>query len=155
MGENGQALLLMIDIRPMAATEEAAVRRLFADCHPAIPTRPPGWYVVYPTIVALLDGTVVGFTSFSVSPNPNGLLTLYGNDLCVAETVRRRGIGQELATARATLARAVGATCFIGVAERDNAPMRRIFARQGAHPCQVLRGYWQGRDAEVWTGLLS
>ena len=140
--------------RPMLPAEEATVRALFAECHPELPPRSEGWYTAYPTLVVELDGRIVAFTSFSVSPAPTGPTTLYGNDLCVAPAYRKHGLGRTLVEARQALARAVGATTFIGIAQAENEAVRRIFEREGFHPCQALTGYWVGRDAVVWAGSL-
>ena len=144
----------MMTARPMLPNEEADVRVLFALCHPELPPRAPGWYTAYPTLVMELDGRVVAFTSFSISPATTGPTTLYGNDLCVAPAYRKRGLGRTLIEARQALARAVGATIFIGIAQYSNAAMRRIFETEGFHPCQTLAGYWAGDDAVIWAGPL-
>ena len=147
---------VLSDIRPRALrpAEEPEVRWLFAACHPELPPRPEGWYAAYPTLVIAVDRRVVAFTSFSISPAPTGPTTLYGNDLCVAPEIRRIGLGRGLVEARGALARRVGATTFIGIAQATNEAMRRIFEGEGFHPCQRLAGYWAGADAVVWAGPL-
>ena len=139
-------------IRPMEGHEDKRVRDIFALCHPDWPPRGSEWYVAYPTLV--IGDEPVGFTSWSISPSATGLLTLYGNDLCVLPTQRRRGLGWRLAEARLALGRAVGATTFLGITEDANAVMIRIFERQGLHPCQHLKGYFPTGDGTVWAGSL-
>lgn len=161
MMSTARALIQLGPIRPMLPLEEGAVRALCAVCHPEIPPRPAGWYTAYPTLVARFHvdqdegSALAGFTSFSVSPALTGVTTLWGNDLCVAPDWRGQGLGWELAQARVGLGRAVGASTFVGITQLVNAPMHRIFERQGFHPCQILRGYWQGADALAWVGPLA
>ena len=140
-------------IRPMEAHEDKRVRDIFALCHPDWPSRVSEWYVAYPTVV-IGDPELVGFTSCSISPSATGLVTLYGNDLCVLPTRRRQGLGWALAEARLALGRAVWATTFLGITEDANAAMIRIFERQGLHPCQHLKGYFPTGDGTVWAGSL-
>jgi len=140
--------------RPMRMEEDAAVRHIFAACHPLWPPRGVNWYTAYPTLVVARDGELVGFTSFSVSPSPAGPTTLYGNDLCVLPIHQGEGIGWALAETRLAIGRAVGATTFIGVTEDSNKSMIHIFERQGFHPCQRLTNYFPTGDAVVWAGSL-
>ena len=77
----------------MQPMEEKQVRDLYAACHPDREARPPDWYTAYPTLVIVQWGAVVGFTSFSVSPGLTGVVTLYGNDLCVTPALRNCGLG--------------------------------------------------------------
>lgn len=139
----------------MDRKDDKQVRDIYARCHPAVPARPEHWYWAYPTLVAVQAQTIVGFTSFSLSPGPTGVLTLFGNDLCVTPAWQRRGIGWALAQARMDAGRALGAKGFIGITASDNTPVRRIFERQGLHACQCLPGYFGGRDGIVWAGELE
>lgn len=140
---------------PMLPQEEKAVRDIYALCHPEMPPRPSEWYWAYPTLVIMEANTVVGFTSFSLSPGPTGVLTLFGNDLCVTPTWQRRGLGWVLAQARFEVGRALEAKAFIGLTAVSNRPMRRIFQRQGLHLCQRLPGYFGAEDGMVWAGELG
>ena len=118
-------------IRPMEAHEDKRVRDIFALCHPDWPSRVSEWYVAYPTVV-IGDPELVGFTSCSISPSATGLVTLYGNDLCVLPTRRRQGLGWALAEARLALGRAVG------MVDRDD----RWHTPSGlAHPLPVLAAW--------------
>src|SRR3989304_3796564 len=108
-------------IRPMEAHEDKRVRDVFALCHPDWPPRVSQWYVAYPTLV--IGEELVGFTSCSISPSATGLLTLYGNDLCVLPTRRRQGLGWGLAGGRVGLGPAGRAPTVLGLpGDRDAAP---------------------------------
>ena len=139
---------------PMHPDEEKMVREIYAVCHPNLPPRPAEWYWAYPTIVIVQANVVVGFTSFSLSPGPSGVLTLFGNDVCVTPAWQRRGLGWELAQARFDAGRGLGATAFIGITAVTNRAMQRIFERQGLHACHRLPGYFHPGDAMAWAGAL-
>src|SRR3970282_570808 len=94
---------------PMQPDEEKQVREVYALCHPEQPARAPEWYWAYPTLVLIQENHVVGFTSFSLSPGPSGVLTLFGNDVCVTPDCQGRGFGWELAQARLEVGPALGA----------------------------------------------
>ena len=135
--------------------DDGRVRMVYAICHPDAPPRPTQWYVAYPTLVLRHEHEIIGFTSCSISPALTGILTLYGNDLCVLPVWQKRGLGWQLAQARHALGRAVGATQFVGIARPSNAPMCRIFERQGLHACQALPRYFGDEDGLAWIGTLT
>ena len=139
---------------PMQPDDEKQVREVYALCHPEQPARASDWYWAYPTLVLVQENRVVGFTSFSLSPGPSGVLTLFGNDVCVTPGCQGRGFGWELAQARLDVGRTLGATAFIGITAVTNRPMQRIFERQGLHACQRLPGYFGAVDAWAWAGSL-
>ena len=141
-------------IYEMDRDDEKAVREIYALCHPDRPERESGWYWAFPTLVSEnAQRKIVGFTSFSLTPGPTGIL-LYGNDLCVAPMYQRQGFGWALAEERRLVGRRLGAKGFVGVTTADNAPMQRIFERQGFHACQRLPGYFGAEDGWVWVGSL-
>lgn len=115
-------------IRPMRPDEEFAVRELRRRCHSG--EVPLGFYFVHPTLVLEQDSEVIGFTSFTLSPMPEGYVA-YGVDLCVAPEYRGLGHGRALHAERARLCREHGAVDFVGTAEPGNEPMIRILASAG------------------------
>ena len=141
-------------IWPMQPHHENTVREIFALCHPDVPPRAAEWYWAYPTLVLIEADGVVGFTSFSLSPGPTGILTVFGNDLCVIPAWQKQGLGWALAQARSDIGRRLGAKGFVGLTAADNVPMQRIFERQGFHVCQRFPGYFGDQDGWAWVGAL-
>lgn len=140
-------------ITPFAARDEGAVRDLYAKGHPGWPRRPSGWFVAYPTLVAVTDGEILGFTSFSIG-NYTGLIMLTGQDLCVSPDYQGCGIGKALHLERVAIGKGVGARMWSGITQPENKAMIAIFEQCGYHACQPAPGYFYGEDGVVYVGAL-
>lgn len=123
-------------IRPMRPDDDAAVRAIYAACHPTWPPPPPRWYEAHPGLVALSGSTIVGFCSYSVGPALSTLAgeTMTGYGIDVAPGHQGEGHGRRLCDARLDVARAVGAKLFVGHCAPENAAMLRLFERDGFKP---------------------
>lgn len=122
-----------MDIRRMDARDEAAVRKVCEICAPDTQIRPTHWFFVHPTLVAVEDGKIVGFTSFVINElaNGDGTIVLHCCTMCVLPEYRRRGIAKALYAAREAIGRESGATMFCGNARPGNTPMLKIFRAHG------------------------
>lgn len=129
----------MIEYRHMDSTEEPVVRELTRRCHPTWPPRPKFWYHANPTIVALYQGGVVGYGSYTVDNHPAGAsFIMYLRDSAVDPEHRGRGIGRQLLHKRMAVGRSVGVQMFVGCTWPENTPMRDILKRAGFHGCQTV-----------------
>lgn len=142
-----------MNLRPLEPKDAAGVRALYTECHPGWPARPRGWFTAYPTLVAIEDAELVGFTSFSIG-NYTGLVMLTGQDLCVQPAARGTGVGLALHLERCAFGAGVGARMFSGITQPENKAMVRIFERCGYHACQPAPGYFWGEDGVVYLGAL-
>ncbi len=145
---------MSLEIRPMRAEEEDAVRFVYAVCHPGWPRRPAGWYQVYPTLVAVEDGALIGFTSYSVS-SYSGMPLVGGQDLGVLPEAQGTGVGLALHLARCALGAGVGARMFSGLTHDENHAMVAIFKRCGYHRCQVVPRAFPDGDGAIWLGPIA
>lgn len=140
-------------LEPMVRRDEGQVRNLFATCHPGWPARPARWFQAYPTLVAVEDGQLVGFTSFSVT-SYSGVPVLGGQDLCVLPAAQGTGVGLALHLERCAIGESVGARMFSGLTSPDNKPMVRIFERCGYHACQPVPRAFPDGDGVIYLGAL-
>jgi len=137
------------------------VRELHALCHPDY-ERPPYFFLAHPTLVKIVDGRVIGFTSFSVAPAPAcphlleaGEL-MYGHGLAILPTYQNLGYGTALVEARRQIGLALGVEVFIGMTEPDNVGMLRIFERQGLKAYETRpSAYPNGAAGVVYVGGLQ
>jgi len=147
-------------IRPMAPEDEPIVRAIYSDCHPGWPQRPAKWYVAMPTLVAEVDGGVVGFCSYSIAlaPKPEIANTIiqYGQDICVSPFYRGQGVGRALADARIDVARDVGAVSYMGFTQPRNDAMKAIFRAHGLESHGILPSYYpDGSAAVIYVGKVN
>jgi GNAT superfamily N-acetyltransferase len=140
-------------IRSMLPAEEAAVRHLYAACHAHWPARSLRWYQAYPTLVAVEDGLIVGFTSYSVS-SYSGMVTVGGQDLCVLPEAQGTGIGLALHLERCAIGADVGAHMFTGLTQENNHAMIAIFKKCGYHRCQDIGRAFPDGDGVIYLGAL-
>ena len=133
----------------MARDEERHVRLVSRACHPTWPERPEGFFTAFPTLVAIEDGALIGFTSFSVATY-TGTILVSGQDLCVLPEAQGTGVGRALHLARCAVGAGVGARLFSGITQPDNRAMIRVFERCGGHACQPEPGYFYGEDGIVY-----
>jgi aminoglycoside 6'-N-acetyltransferase I len=83
-------------------------------------------------LVALDDGAVVGMVSAVDYVHPDKAPQLWINEIGVAATHRRRGIGRALLHAALAHGRALGCTeAWLGT-EADNLPARRLYESVGS-----------------------
>ena len=83
-------------------------------------------------VVALDDGVVVGMASAVDYVHPDKAPQLWINEVGVAPTHRRRGIGRRLLDALLAHGRALGCTeAWLGT-EEDNVPARRLYESAGS-----------------------
>lgn len=133
----------MIEIARMLPQEEWAVRQLYASCHPTWTPRPKHWFDLNPTSVALEGHRVVAARSVTVDPTCN-LMHLQG--LMVDPSVRGRGVGDLLFNWEIDRAIEMGVRSFLSTTWPANATMRRLFERNGFHPCVDVPGYYVQND---------
>ena len=112
-------------IRPMAPGEEEIVRDLCAqiDGGKAIADRPEGWHLEHPTLVAVIDGQIAGYTTYHID-EANRVMVL--TETAVAEAHRGVGIARALMARRLAIAAELDIAVVVGGAKDDNAPMRHL-----------------------------
>ena len=85
-------------------------------------------------VVALDAGVIVGMASAVDYVHPDKAPQLWINEVAVAPTHRRRGIGGRMLAELLTLGRALGCTeAWLGT-EEDNVPARRLYESGGGAP---------------------
>ena len=102
-------------------------------------------------VVALDDGVVVGMASAVDYVHPDKAPQLWINEVGVAPSHHRRGIGRELVDALVARARALGCTyAWVGT-EEDNLPARRLYERAGgaAEPFVLYGWHLTGAPADA------
>ena len=83
-------------------------------------------------MLAHADGEPVGFTQLYPSFSSLSMARIYVlNDLFVAETARRKGVGNALLDASATLARTLGAATLTLSTAVDNVKAQALYERNG------------------------
>ncbi len=87
-------------------------------------------------IVAIEDGLVVGMATGIAYVHPDKPLTLFINELGVAERLRRQGIGRVLAEALLSRGRELGCVEAWVATELDNRPARELYEALGGVPDQ-------------------
>lgn len=143
-------------VRPMRESEDEIVHAIYMLCHPTFPPRAWRWFEAHPTLVLLVDGAVVGYTSYSVVMDPNvcadgEVMIGYGIDIKPGH--QGKGYGRLLCDERLALARAVGAKVFVGHADPGNLAMGLLFESDGFKPVQeVAGGYPDGTKMLLYMG---
>jgi ribosomal protein S18 acetylase RimI-like enzyme len=94
----------------------------------------PADFSVYPTIVAVASGEVVGYAQFSLGPDR----VLHSQALRVVEDMKGQGIGAVLCAERVRLAKAAGATFHLYAVHPSAEPLIKILLKQGMHLCKRL-----------------
>ena len=141
-------------IRPMLARDESAVRAIYAACHPTWPAQPPRFYEAHPTLVLEREREILGSTSYSLIFAPDQTLStevMYGHGIDIRPGHHGQGYARALCDERLAVARAVGATLFIGHAAPDNHAMMRLFDRDGFKPYGEARDP-DGRPIQLYIG---
>jgi ribosomal protein S18 acetylase RimI-like enzyme len=88
---------------------------------------------VYPTLVAEIDGAIVGYTQFSLGPDK----ILHSLAFRVASVAKGQGVGSALMKEKVRLAKICGARMHMyAVAKDGEVALKKILERQGMHPCQ-------------------
>jgi len=101
-------------------------------------------------VVALDDGVVVGMASGVDYVHPDKAPQLFVNEVGVAPSHQRQGIGRRLVDAMIEHGRALGCTyAWVGT-EADNVPARTLYARAGgdAEPFVLYGWALNGTEAE-------
>jgi aminoglycoside 6'-N-acetyltransferase I len=127
-----------IDIRLLGAGDGDVLARVAPDVFDE-PVE-PRWVTAFLTdarhhmAVALDDGVVVGMVSAVDYVHPDKAPQLWINEVGVAPTHRRRGIGRRLLAAMLAHGRALGCTeAWLGT-EEDNVAARGLYEQAGAAP---------------------
>ena len=152
---------MAISTRPMRSGDDAAATALWILANPT--REPPSslWWWAHPTLVAETDdGRLVGYASFTISLPPTPDLTVlhpraigWGHGMAVHPDYQGRGIGWQLAEARADCMRALGLQFFIGHAAPANAAMQALFTRHGLAPAVTITQE-DGTDLVFYMGAL-
>lgn len=125
----------MIELRRLAPGDEALVSRaasLFDG--PPLPTALSDFFAKpdHHLILALSDGTPVGFVSGVELTHPDKGTEMYLNEVAVDAGQRRRGIGTTLVNALEELARERGCHAMWVLTDVDNEAAIRTFQGAGA-----------------------
>ena len=96
-------------------------------------------FFVYPTLVAVVDGEIAGYTQFSLGPDK----VLHSLAIRIGARWKGHGIGQQLMDAKVDLAKRAGATMrFYAVARDGEEALKKILVKQGMHCCQKQGAIW-------------
>jgi GNAT superfamily N-acetyltransferase len=141
----------------MRLYEDADVRAIYRACHPTWPARPPRWFEAHPTLVLEHQRAIIGYTSYSLVIQPNvsmdgEVMVGYGIDLLPG--YHGKGFGRALCDERLAVARAVGATVFVGHAAPDNVAMIRLFEADGFTRHGVPSAYPDGTPMHIYIGKI-
>jgi len=113
--------------------DDAKLRELYAAERPTWPVLEPIWFHAYPTLVGLEDdGSLVGYTSYSMNLTENGHLIIWGKDTVVAPAHRGKGHAGAFLDARLSIGRQLGAIMFAGTTRINNVPMRKLLVSRNA-----------------------
>ena len=133
-----------------ALETDVLVRSMSPDDLPALQRlspphlKPAVHFAVYATLVAEIDGEVVGYTQFSLTPD--GIL----HSLAIRVGRKGQGIGQKLMETKVRLAKAAGARMHMYAVDRHGeVALKKILVSLGMHLCQ------QHGDVLVYAGSLS
>ncbi len=97
-------------------------------------------------VVALDDGVVVGMVSAVHYIHPDKPAQLLINEVGVAPSHHRQGLGRQLLEAMLTHGRTLGCTAAWVSTEVSNAPARRLYASAGGNEETFLLYVFQLRD---------
>lgn len=94
-----------------------------------------------------VDGaeTVVGYGGLAAFPPDEAWVQNIG----VAQTSQRQGIGRRLLEALLTQAQRAGCPAVLLEVAVDNAPAQKLYARYGFEPVGVRRGYYQPSNTDA------
>jgi ribosomal-protein-alanine N-acetyltransferase len=110
-----------------------------------------GRFEGFSTLVAEVDGRVVGVACHSVNHWPGRDETLTLANLSVDAAFRRRGIGRALLEARLRLGAAAGVLSAFTVTRYTNEPLKALYRQYGFRERTRLPGYYDDRGED---GLL-
>lgn len=117
-----------VTIRTMYGVD---LRRLQELSPPAV--KPMVHFAVYPTLVAEIDGEIVGYTQFTLTPD--GIL--YSLAIRVDARWKGHGIGKRLMEEKIRIAKEAGARMhFYSLAHDGEQAIKRICLGLGMHLCQ-------------------
>ena len=133
----------MLTIRPIQPYDAETVWENGANLYP----RERGWHLEHPTLVAIVDGEIVGHTSWTYQQE-QGVRYVSWDETWVNEDYRNQGIGRKLMEARAKETPGL----VYGATQPDNEPMVHLLVSLGFHACQTVPGgYPSGEDAILYA----
>lgn len=128
-------------IRPIGLADLPRLRELSPP-----DVKPPVHFYVYPTLVAEIDGVIVGYTQFTLTPD--GIL--YSLAIRIDAAWKGQGIGRRLMEAKTKLGVQAGATMHLyGLRHDGEEAIKKICLGLGMHLCQR-----QG-DVDIYAMSLS
>ena len=135
---------MAISVRELRPIDECALHQVA----PGVFDRPvrPEWArdflgdTGHHLVVAMDDETVVGMISAVVFLHPDKPPQLWINEIGVATTHQRRGIGRQLVDAMLDVGRSSGGTCAWLGSEPENLPAHELYEKAGgsAAPCLLF-----------------
>jgi GNAT superfamily N-acetyltransferase len=108
--------------------------------------RDAAWYTGHEHLVAVVEGRVVGHTSWT-QHTAGATRFVTWDETVVDPAFRGQGIGRALMEAR--LAKTPG--LVFGACRPDNAPMVHLLTTLGFHPCQTIPDGFSDSDAVLWS----
>jgi ribosomal protein S18 acetylase RimI-like enzyme len=124
-----------IEIRVLQRSDEHVLRQVAADVfdHPLDPALTREFLADprHHMAVAIDAGVVVGFASGVHYVHPDKAPELWINEVAIAPTHRRRGLGQAVVRALLAVGRAHHCTCAWTLTYRGNAAARALYASAG------------------------
>jgi ribosomal protein S18 acetylase RimI-like enzyme len=144
---------MAIDIRVLTAGDDEVLRRVAADVFDnAVDPRLASEFLDDPRhhlIVAIDDGVVVGMVSAVDYIHPDKPLELWINEIGVASSHQRRGVGRDLMAAMLAHGRRLGCTeAWLGT-EPNNVAARALYvAAGGSAETMIMYSFDIEHDAE-------
>lgn len=132
---------MALTIRRYVDTDAEAVLAIETACQPT--PWPRARFEVFSTLVAELDGRVVGFACYSINHLPGVDETLLLANLAVHPDFRRRGVGRALLEARLRIGAAAGLRTAVTVTRATNEPLKALYRQYGFEQDRLLPGYYE------------
>lgn len=141
-----------IEIRILQRSDETVLQRVAAEVfdHPLDPALTREFLADprHHMAVAIDAGVVVGFASGVHYVHPDKAPELWINEVAIAPTHRRRGLGQAVLQALLEVGRVHHCTCAWTLTYRENAAARALYASAGGEegadrsgPSETMLGY--------------
>lgn len=132
---------MALTIRRYADTDAEVVLAIEQTCQPN--PWPRARFEIFSTLVAEVDGRVVGFACHSVNHAPGADETLLLANLAVHPDFRRRGIGRALLEARLRVGAAAGLRTALTITRATNEPLKTLYRQYGFQEGRRLPGYYE------------
>jgi [ribosomal protein S18]-alanine N-acetyltransferase len=91
------------------------------------------------------DDRVIGYGGLAIAPPDEGWI----QNIAVARTAQRGGIGRALMDALLARAKSVGVTAVLLEVAVDNAPAQKLYASYGFDGVGVRKGYYQPSNTDA------